>query len=167
MDKLKRALGGQSTSSPEPQTASSEENLFSEMQSLSWGTRIKGFAICFGLGFLFSLMGACFLMIPFKGLKLFCVFYSLGNVMAIFSTLFLMGPMSQLKKMFSETRFIATLLMLVLLTLTLMSGLWWHKKGLTILFCMCQFFAMTWYALSYIPYARDAVKKTFSSCIEV
>lgn len=24
---------------------------------------------------------------------------------------------------------------------------------------------MTWYSLSYIPYARDAVKKTVSACI--
>lgn len=112
-------------------------------------------------------MGIGFLFIPIKGLKLFCIFYSLGNLMAIFSTLFLMGPMNQLSKMFSQTRIIATLLMVTFLVLTFLSGLWWQKKGLTILFCLCQFLAMTWYSLSYIPYARDAVKKTFSACIDV
>lgn len=30
-----------------------------------------------------------------------------------------------------------------------------------------QFLAMTWYSLSYIPYARDAAKKCFASCVDV
>ncbi|OQR66442.1 vesicle transport protein SFT2A-like [Tropilaelaps mercedesae] len=87
--------------------------------------------------------------------------------MAIFSTLFLMGPANQLKKMFSATRWIASAMMITFLVLTLISGLVWHKKSLTVIFCICQFLSMSWYALSYIPYARDAIKKTFSSCVDI
>ncbi|UYV78952.1 CNOT6L [Cordylochernes scorpioides] len=29
----------------------------------------------------------------------------------------------------------------------------WHKAGLALVFCLLQFLAMTWYSLSYIPYA--------------
>lgn len=40
-----------------------------------------------------------------------------------------------------------------------------HNPGLALLFVIIQSLAMTWYSLSYIPYARDAVKKTISTCI--
>ncbi|KAF0312498.1 Vesicle transport protein SFT2A [Amphibalanus amphitrite] len=40
-----------------------------------------------------------------------------------------------------------------------------HKKGLVLIFCIIEFVAMTWYSISYIPFARDAVINTFKSCI--
>lgn len=51
------------------------------------------------------------------------------------------------------------------LVLTLCAALWWEKKGLAVLFCILQFLSMTWYSLSYIPYARDAVIKCCSSLL--
>ncbi|KAG9493644.1 hypothetical protein GDO78_001498, partial [Eleutherodactylus coqui] len=81
------------------------------------------------------------------------------------STCFLMGPLKQLKKMFEPTRLIATIIMLLCLICTLCAAFWWHKKGLVLLFCILQFLAMTWYSISYIPFARDAVIKCFSSCL--
>ncbi|KAL3255050.1 hypothetical protein MRX96_046697 [Rhipicephalus microplus] len=108
-----------------------------DTSTLSWSTRVKGFAICFVLGFVFSLA----------------------------RTLFLMGPANQVKKMFAPTRAIATCVMLAFLVLTLMAAFWWKNALLTIIFCIIQFVAMTWYSLSYIPFARDAVKKCFQSCI--
>ncbi|KAM4817533.1 vesicle transport protein SFT2A isoform 2-T2 [Urocitellus parryii] len=51
------------------------------------------------------------------------------------------------------------------LIFTLCAALWWHKKGLALLFCILQFLSMTWYSLSYIPYARDAVLKCCSSLL--
>ncbi|XP_065256492.1 vesicle transport protein SFT2A isoform X2 [Emys orbicularis] len=81
------------------------------------------------------------------------------------STCFLMGPVKQLKKMFEPTRLIATIVMLLCLIFTLCAVFWWGKKGLALLFCIFQFLAMTWYSLSYIPFARDAVIKCFTSCL--
>ncbi|CAH3152522.1 unnamed protein product [Porites lobata] len=134
----------------------------SDATTLSWSTRIKGFIICFCIGVVFSILGVIFL---WRDVKLFAVFYSLGNLMALSSTCFLMGPMKQLRNMFKEKRLIATIIMLVCLILTLCAALWWENKGLALLFCILQYLAMTWYCLSYIPFARDAVKKCVTSCL--
>ncbi|XP_074078047.1 vesicle transport protein SFT2B isoform X2 [Macrotis lagotis] len=136
-----------------------------ETPSLSWGTRIKGFAACFAIGIIFSLMGTFLLWVPRKGLVLFAAFYTLGNIASLGSTIFLMGPMKQLKRMFEPTRLIATIVMLLCLVLTLCSAFWWHNKGLALIFCILQSLALTWYSLSYIPFARDAVKKCFNACL--
>lgn len=43
---------------------------------------------------------------------------------------------------------------------------WQLKKGLLSLVCIIiQSLAMTWYSLSYIPYARTAVKNAINTCI--
>ncbi|XP_074122633.1 vesicle transport protein SFT2B [Sminthopsis crassicaudata] len=159
MDKLKKVLSGQDT---EDRGGLAE---VIETPSLSWGTRIKGFAACFAIGIVFSLMGTFLLWVPRKGLVLFAAFYTLGNIASLGSTIFLMGPMKQLKRMFEPTRLIATIVMLLCLVLTLCSAFWWHNKGLALIFCILQSLALTWYSLSYIPFARDAVKKCFNACL--
>ena len=125
---------------------------------------IKGFLICFILGFVLSILGSALMFLP-KGMLMFALLYTTGNILSLASTLFLMGPWKQLKKMFHETRLLATIGVILFMILTLLAALKWHKKGLAILFCICQFLSMTWYSLSYIPYARDAVTKTVTSCI--
>ncbi|XP_009435626.2 vesicle transport protein SFT2B isoform X2 [Pan troglodytes] len=147
MDKLKKVLSGQDT---EDRSGLSE---VVEASSLSWGTRIKGFIACFAIGILCSLLGTVLLWVPRKGLHLFAVFYTFGNIASIGSTIFLMGPVKQLKRMFEPTRLIATIMVL------------WHNKGLALIFCILQSLSLTWYSLSFIPFARDAVKKCFAVCL--
>ncbi|XP_066117210.1 vesicle transport protein SFT2B isoform X1 [Saccopteryx bilineata] len=194
MDKLKKVLSGQDT---EDRGGLAE---VAETSSLSWNTRIKGFAACFVTGILCSLLGTLLLWVPRKGLYLFAVFYTFGNIASIGSTVFLMGPMKQLKRMFEPTRLIATIMVLLCFALTLCSAFWWHNKGLALIFCILQSLALTWiglcaigisgiclcqgilvaqrvkppplprlvclrYSLSFIPFARDAVKKCFSACL--
>ncbi|XP_035256589.1 vesicle transport protein SFT2A isoform X2 [Anguilla anguilla] len=147
MDKLRRVLSGQEENE--------ELGLTSQVldaSTLSYSTRVKWFIICFVSGILCSILGTALLFLP-KGTQLFAVFYTLGNLAALSSTCFLMGPLKQLKRMFEPTRLLATCVML------------WHKKGLAIVFCILQFLAMTWYSISYIPFARDAVMKCFTSCL--
>uniref|UniRef100_A0A8D0L1Y0 Vesicle transport protein n=1 Tax=Sphenodon punctatus TaxID=8508 RepID=A0A8D0L1Y0_SPHPU len=158
MDKLRRVLSGQDDE---------EQGLTTQVldsSTLSFGTRVKWFAICFVSGILCSILGTALLWLP-GGLKLFAVFYTIGNVAALSSTCFLMGPVKQLKRIFEPTRLIATIVMLFCLVFTLCAVFWWGKKGLALLFCILQFLAMTWYSLSYIPFARDAVIKCFTSCL--
>ncbi|XP_073193997.1 vesicle transport protein SFT2A isoform X1 [Lepidochelys kempii] len=158
MEKLRRVLSGHEDE---------EQGLTAQVldaSTLSFGTRVKWFAICFATGIFCSVLGTAFLWLP-SGLKLFAVFYTIGNIAALASTCFLMGPVKQLKKMFEPTRLIATIVMLLCLILTLCAVFWWGKKGLALLFCVLQFLAMTWYSLSYIPFARDAVIKCFTSCL--
>ncbi|XP_019405522.1 PREDICTED: vesicle transport protein SFT2A isoform X1 [Crocodylus porosus] len=159
MDNLRRVLSGQDQDEEQGLTAQVFNN-----SSLSFGTRVKWFAICFVGGIVCSILGTALLWLP-SGLKLFAVFYTLGNVAALASTCFLVGPIKQMKKMFETTRLIATLVMLFSFIATLCAVFWWGKKGLAVLFCILQFLAMTWYSLSYIPYARDAVMKCFTSCL--
>ncbi|XP_072293169.1 vesicle transport protein SFT2A [Eucyclogobius newberryi] len=159
MDKLRRVLSGQEENEELGLTAQ-----VLDASTLSYTTRIKCFIVCFAVGILCSILGSALLFLP-NGIKLFAVFYTLGNVMALSSTCFLMGPLKQLKRMFEPTRLIATIVMLLCLALTLCAVFWWGKKGLAIIFCILQFLAMTWYSISYIPFARDAVMKCFTTCI--
>ncbi|XP_042107740.1 vesicle transport protein SFT2A-like, partial [Ovis aries] len=140
-----------------------------DASSLSFNTRLKWFAICFASG-IFFILGTGLLCLP-EGIKLFAAFYTFGNTAALAITCFLMGHVKQLKKMFETMRLLATVMLLCfVLTLcaalwTLCTALWWHEKGLAVLFCRLQFLSMTWYSLSYIPYARDAVIKCCSSLL--
>lgn len=117
-----------------------------DMSTLSWSTRIKGFCICFVVGIVFSFLGALALFLH-SGIVVFGVFYTLGNIISmarynfnlfiffflhIFlnlhffsnnSTCFLMGPFNQMKKMFSNTRLIATCLVIFSLVMTLVAAL--------------------------------------------
>uniref|UniRef100_T1JP55 Vesicle transport protein n=1 Tax=Strigamia maritima TaxID=126957 RepID=T1JP55_STRMM len=158
MDKLRKALSGEEDE---------EKGIVTQIvdaSSLSWETRIKGFVICFVIGVFLSFLGT-FLLFVKNGLVIFGVCYTLGNIVALMSTCFLMGPLKQLKKMFATTRLAATIIMIISLIMTLLCAFLWHNKGLVILFVIIQFVAMTWYSLSYIPYARDAVKKCVEGCL--
>ncbi|EDX11261.1 vesicle transport protein SFT2A [Drosophila simulans] len=163
MDKLRRVLSGDE---PTPEEESSIITQINDMSTLSWSTRIKGFIICFALGILLSILGSVALFLH-RGIVVFAVFYTLGNIISMASTCFLMGPFKQIKKMFAETRLIATIIVLVMMVLTFIAAIVWKKAGLTLIFIIIQSLAMTWYSLSYIPYARDAVKKTMSAILEV
>ncbi|KAJ8250391.1 hypothetical protein COCON_G00223130 [Conger conger] len=159
MDKLRSVLSGREQNEEQGLTAQ-----VLDASTLSYSTRLKWFVICFASGILCSILGTALLFLP-KGMHLFAVFYTLGNVAALSSTCFLMGPLKQLKRMFEPTRLLATCVMLLCFILTLCAVFWWDKKGLAIIFCILQFLAMTWYSISYIPFARDAVLKCFTTCL--
>ncbi|XP_055722386.1 vesicle transport protein SFT2A-like [Salvelinus fontinalis] len=159
MDKLRSMMGGREDNE---ETGLTSQVL--DASTLSYSTRLKWFVICFVSGILCSILGTALLFLP-NGTKRFAVFYTLGNLAALSSTCFLMGPLKQLERMFEPTRLIATCVVLLCLVLTLCAVFWWRKKGLAIIFCILQFLAMTWYSISYIPFARDAVIKVFTSCL--
>ncbi|NXY43265.1 SFT2A protein, partial [Ceuthmochares aereus] len=89
-----------------------------DASTLSFGTRVRWFAICFVAGIVCSILGTALLWLP-KGIKLFALFYTLGNIAALASTCFLMGPLKQLKAMFEPKRLLATVMMLVSILLLL------------------------------------------------
>ncbi|XP_033740580.1 vesicle transport protein SFT2B-like [Pecten maximus] len=160
MDKLKKVLSGNDEDEEEGIVTQ-----ISNSSTLSWSTRIKGFIVCFVLGVSLSILGSCLLFLK-DGLIIFAVLYTFGNILSLASTCFLMGPVNQFKKMFAKTRIIATLLVIVMFILTLVCAFALKNTALTIVCCVLQFLALTWYSLSYIPFARDAVKKCFGACLE-
>lgn len=177
MDKLRRVLGGNDS----PDEESGIMSQLNETTTLSWSTRLKAFLFCFILGILLSFLGSFALFLS-RGLSVFAVFYTLGNILSMASTCFLMGPFNQIKKMFASTRPIATILVIASFILTLIAALvvslslflcaWFnlirfqlHNAILALVFIIIQSLAMTGYSLSDIPYAGDAMKKTFVACV--
>jgi hypothetical protein len=121
--------------------------------SLSWTERLMGFAFLFGSGWLIQWLA----FINIMNGTVFAMSYTIGNILTIASGFFLTGPCKQFKSMFAEKRLIATCVYFLMMGLTMFVALK-HLPWITILICVgIQFLAATWYFLSYIPYARNAV----------
>ena len=140
---------------------------------LTFKQRLIGFVSCFSFGFLLSFIATASLWGgDYTG---FGTLYSVGNVLTLFSTGFLMGPVTQLKNMFHSKRAGATLAYLIMIGVTLTVAFAYTgsknvKAFLVVLCVIIQSLALTWYTLSYIPFARDMVitcvnKTKFSLCV--
>jgi len=129
---------------------------------LDWETRLQLFGGCFLLSIVCSL-GGSFLIFNHK-IAGFCILTSLGSILSLISSCFLMGPCGQIRKMLSPVRLTATILYLAMIVMTLVAGLVLASPPLAFLFTILQYVAMAWYSLSFIPYAREAVKSVVCSC---
>lgn len=81
---------------------------------------------------------------------------------------FHLGPRAQVSKMFHPTRKNATLLYLASLSLTLLVALVKNFTGQDILLFMLlslQYISVTWYCLSYIPFARQLAARLFGRLV--
>mmetsp|Transcript_20016 Transcript_20016/g.37961 ORF Transcript_20016/g.37961 Transcript_20016/m.37961 type:complete len:206 (-) Transcript_20016:210-827(-) len=142
-----------------------EESSSSWCYEMSLRERLLGCGTCMVAGFLLS-MGSFWrisaLVVrhdPFP----FVVNATVGNCLALAGSFFLMGPKAQWNRMWREERRIATLLYLGTLGGTLLVAFMyshiWGPKGLYLLMLMiCQYAAITWYCLSYVPFAHDVVR---------
>jgi len=130
----------------------------SQISGLSWNTRLKGFGICLLVAVVLGI-GAIIIYFVSGNISGFAVLYSFAVIFGLGSTFFLMGPIKQIKKMFESTRIIASIVFLICVVMTLVSAIAIKIAGLVLLFVILQFLALIWYTLSYIPYARDAIKR--------
>lgn len=144
-----------------------EDNVCSVCPSLTWEQRLYGCAICMFVGFCLS-MGSVFRLIQLlEGNPVpFAVMYTLGNLVSISSTCILFGPWSQAKQMFAPTRFATTTTYFVFMGLTLFLAFFPGdipgRLALLVIAIICQFTALAWYTLSFIPFGRDFVRKFFA-----
>ena len=143
-----------------------EEEVCSLCPALTYKQRLMGCAFFMVAGFFIS-MGSFFRL---KDLlaghpESFAIMYTVGNLISLCSTCCLYGPYSQAKSMFAETRMIITtvyfLLMATTLFLAFYQGYVPGRVPILITVIICQFLALCWYTISFIPFARDIVK----SCI--
>eukprot|EP00056_Hartaetosiga_gracilis_P016066 m.3705 g.3705 ORF g.3705 m.3705 type:complete len:177 (-) comp3711_c0_seq1:740-1270(-) len=132
---------------------------------LTYKQRLYGFVYCFALGCIFGILGSA--LVALGKLTAFAVCYSIGTILSLLSSLFLWGPCHQMKNMFKETRWIATIVMLASIVLTIVSAVVWNSVALCLIFAAIQFLAFGWYCLSYIPYGRAMVKNCTQSCWKV
>ncbi|DBA01292.1 TPA: hypothetical protein N0F65_001797 [Lagenidium giganteum] len=138
------------------------DNFKQSCPSLSYENRLYGFGICAAAGVVLSAFAI--LCLALTNFVAFGLIYSFGSILSLASTIFLVGPMRQVKLMFDKNRWIATLIYLVMIALTLFVALTdslnkRQKVPIVIILVILQYLAAFWYALSYIPYARKAVSK--------
>lgn len=167
-DRARAAVGMQPTRA--------ERAIDSVCPSMSFKQRCYGFGICFVLGFLLSFGSIIYFRKLLAGQPApFAINYTLGNLIALGSTGFLVGPKTQLKRMSSPTRWGAALIYVCAMAATLVCALLLpsitqlSQGALSALVLAClavQFFAMFWYALSYIPYGRRMFKACCVSILE-
>eukprot|EP01062_Namystynia_karyoxenos_P066870 TRINITY_DN60791_c0_g1_i1.p1 TRINITY_DN60791_c0_g1~~TRINITY_DN60791_c0_g1_i1.p1 ORF type:complete len:201 (+),score=69.75 TRINITY_DN60791_c0_g1_i1:81-605(+) len=131
--------------------------------SLTLKQRAIGFAICVGIGIVFSIIS--WFAVVGRNWVQFGIFATLGNLISIGGSCFLRGPLKQVKSMFEEKRLEATIVFVVSMVYTLLAALWIQTVPLVILMCIVQYLAFVWYGLSYIPFARAAVKKCFGGAV--
>lgn len=134
------------------------DSAFSKL-GLTRTQRLYGFAGCFGVGFLLSILGTVFLFLG--ALTTFAFLYAIGTVVSLIGTGFLIGFFKQVKMMFKPVRVVATILFLASIGLIFVGAFVLNSGILCIIFVIIEYLAFLWYTLSYIPYARSAVLKVF------
>jgi hypothetical protein len=153
-DKL---TGGESNSNSDSSSSALDD--FNKTCTLSYKTRLMGCAACFVLGYIIMFMSLLTVSQLGRKPEKFAILYTLGNIIALMSTCFLWGPVAQVKNMFKPIRIIATVVYLVCIALTIFFAFKVQKTVPILLMIIAQFFAGFWYNISYIPFARSAVKK--------
>lgn len=127
--------------------------------SFSFRERLIGFCACVAGSLMCSIIAW---VMVFKGdLNTFAVVNTVANLFSVGSTFFLVGPMRQVKSMLKSYRWAATLIFVACMVLTFVFALAVKIPFLTIITVLLQYLAMTWYTLSYIPFARDAILACF------
>jgi hypothetical protein len=126
---------------------------------LTYQQRMMGFATCFVLGTVISIMSTFLVLNPVK----FALPYTLGNILSLMATAFLIGPRRLVRYMCAPVRYIAACIYIGALIATLVSALYLKKGALTLLFVVVQFGAYLWFVASYIPYGRTMLTRCCQS----
>ncbi|KAJ7632207.1 SFT2-domain-containing protein [Roridomyces roridus] len=140
-----------------PETQYFEGDSAFKWLGLSRTTRLYGFGACLGVGLVLSILGSIVLF--FGQITLFAVLYGFGTVISLAGTGFLIGFLTQLKLMFKPVRVVATIVFLACIGLVFVGAFVLGNEILCLIFVILEYLAYTWYSLSYIPWARSAVKK--------
>ncbi|GAX28947.1 hypothetical protein FisN_20Lu271 [Fistulifera solaris] len=129
---------------------------------MTWRERLLGCVTCMLCGYMLSI-GSFWrikdLVINHDPLP-FVLNATIGNIIALAGSFFLTGPKAQWKNMWLEKRRIATGLYLGSLFLTLFVAFLPipGPEGFYLLLLMlCQYISITWYTLSYVPFAHDII----------
>ena len=119
--------------------------------------RIIGFFVTVGLGFFFMFLSTLVILNPTK----FAIAFTFGNILSLGSSVFLVGPKRQCKNMTAKNRWVASLIYLFSMFITLFVAFResFIGQGLVMMFFIAlQASAVIWYTLSFVPFARKLVK---------
>lgn len=144
---------------------------------MSYKHRLIGCGCCVGIGFLLEFGSFARLVTAIRGdAGGFAIFYTLGNIVAFCGSFFLVGPRRQFNQMTSKNRVGTVAVMLLAMGLTFFFALFQEhnddalggRGGRFVLIVVCmlvQLFAIIWYTLSYIPFARDMIYRGCSRMV--
>lgn len=93
--------------------------------------------------------------------------FTFANIISLCASMFLCGPKKQLQNMTNKTRLITTCTFLFFMIMTLICALKLKSVGGTIVCAICQQAALTWYNLSYIPFARAMITRMAGGAVGV
>lgn len=130
---------------------------FSEMTSLTRMQRIYGFFMALGMGAVFFVIAMSLLPTVALFPKKFAFFFTCGNVFCICSTIFLVGFKRQAETMMESHRLQAATVYVGAMFMTLASALHWQSSVLAMICSAVQLSAVLWYALSFVPFARQTL----------
>ena len=143
--------------------------IVNRLPDLSLKERILGCVTCMVCGYLMGFGSFIRLTQMIKGNPVpLVVHITLGNILTLCGTCFMTGPEQQARRMFHKSRKIASLMYLggMALTLLLLMMPRFVTKGFwLILLAVGQYAAITWYCLSYIPFAREIAKSLCRRCL--
>jgi hypothetical protein len=92
---------------------------------------------------------------------------ALGNIISLFSSLVVCGPKKLFKNMFDEMRKVVTMIYLSSLFVSIVVCFIKFNRDaklvILLILLVVQLCSSVWYSLSYIPFARRAVKKCFKN----
>ena len=137
---------------------------------LSLKQKIVGMLACAILGFVTSILSYVILFAGSGERKMvgFAVLYTCGNLIAIMGTCFLWGFKAQFRAITHKKRAVASsmyfgsMLATIIVAFKVADPL---RKLLLIILLIAQYAAYLWYSLSFIPFARTAVKAVFNRVV--
>jgi hypothetical protein len=138
-------------------------NRIDNMVTLTAQQRMYGFLGTLGTGVVFILLAVAVLPYILALPKAFAVFYTLGNAFLLASVCFIVGPVQQIKNMFSSGRAISSAIYLFSMVMTLIAALIFQSVVLVFILLIAQLLSLTWYILSYVPFAQRLISMMFSS----
>lgn len=127
--------------------------------NITYKQRLYGFMGCFGLGWLFSLMGT-FTLIggpSAENIRIFIALYVIGNIIALASTGFLLGPRKQCAQMLHPTRRYSTAFFISMLIIVFAVAVAKQHVALVLFLLVIEVMAAIWYSASYVPFGRKAI----------
>ncbi|KAL7418390.1 hypothetical protein Q5752_006848 [Cryptotrichosporon argae] len=124
--------------------------------------RLGGFAACYVGGFAVQLLGAILLFLGATGA--FATLFAVGAILSLVGTGFIVGFRKQWESMFKGTRVVASLLLFASIIMCFVAA-FVLPAILCIVFVVIEYASFGWYTLSYLPFARTAIKNLASSAI--
>ncbi|GAA6060646.1 hypothetical protein JCM10212_006397 [Sporobolomyces blumeae] len=136
-----------------------QDNSAFKFLNLSRRERLYAFGACVVAGFVLSILGS--ILFVLGQVTLFALLYVVGVVVGLVGSGFLWGFKKQAKAMMDPVRLYSVLVMLLFIALTFVFAFAVEIDPLVIVCAVGTWISVLWYTLSYIPFARDFVKRIF------